>query len=216
MAEHYYSSVGILSMGVFSKNIKNFIYTFRSVTADDLYGPGTSGFTLFQPLNGEEANLYGVELVYQRQLDFLPGFARNISLDFNYTFLNSVTEGIRDVNGVDREDLNLPDTPPHIFNASLGYENKTFTARLSANYSAGYLKEVGGRDFEDIFYDQQLLIDLNASYQINKNLSVYGGLNNLTNQPLRLYQGIHPRTAQTGFYDRRLMFGLKYDVFKSK
>lgn len=215
MAEHYYSSVGILSLGVFSKNIKNFMYTFRSVTTDDQYGPGTSGFTLFQPLNGEEAALYGVELNYQRQLDFLPGFARHLSFDFNYTFLNSVTEGIRDVQGIDRVDLNLPDTPPHLFNASLGYEVKDFTARLSANFSGAYLKEVGGRSLEDIFYDRQLLLDFNASFNIHKNLSLYAGVNNLTNQPLRLYQGIHRRTSRIGFYDRRFTVGLKYDIFKA-
>ncbi len=216
MGEHYFKSVGIVSLGIFNKNIKNFIYTFRSEALDDSFGEGTTGFALFQPLNGEEASLFGVEISLQRHLDFLPGFAGNLTLDINYTYLNSTTEGVRDINGVDREDLNLPDTPPHLFNASLGYESKNFTARLSANFSDAYLNEVGGRSFEDIFYGRQFLLDLSAGYDINNNLSLYFGLNNITDQPLRLYQGIFERTAKAEFYERRLTFGIKYDVFKKK
>lgn len=216
IAEHYFKSVGMLSAGIFSKNIKNFVYTFRSTTMDEEFGPGTTGFNLLQPLNGEEASLYGLELSFQQKLDFLPGFAKYFTIDTNYTYLRAKTEGIRDVNGVERDDLDLSDTPPHLFNASLGYEGLKFTARLSANFSDGYIIDVGGRAFEDIYYDHQFFLDFSAGYILNENLRLYAGLNNITNQPLRLYQGTPERTAQLEFYDRRLIFGLKYDVFEKR
>ncbi|MFW2377667.1 MAG: TonB-dependent receptor domain-containing protein, partial [Cellulophaga baltica] len=83
MAEHYFESVGLLSGGLFYKNINNFIYTFVGETTDDTYGAGTAGYDIFQPLNGEGASIFGAEFAFQRQLDFLPGFARNFSMYLN-------------------------------------------------------------------------------------------------------------------------------------
>ena len=37
--------------------------------------------------------------------------------------------------------------------------------------------------------------------------------NNLTNQPLRYYQGIQSRTMQVEYYNARFNFGLKFDLF---
>ena len=101
-----------------------------------------------------------------------------------------------------------------MFNGSLAYADKKFSARLSANFSDSYIDEIGGNEFEDRYYDTQLFIDFNASYQVNKNLSIYTTVNNLNNQPLRYFQGVKERTMQAEFYGQRLTFGLKYDLFK--
>lgn len=214
MAEHYFQSVGLISGGVFYKNIDDFIYTFIYEAPDDSLGVGTEGYDVFQPLNGDSATIFGLEFAFQRQLDFLPGFARNFSLYLNYTYLSSAADGIRNEDGDERDDLDLPNTAPNMFNGSLGYADKKFSARLSANFSDSYIDEIGGNDFEDRYYDTQLFLDLNASFQINKNLSVYADLNNITNQPLRYFQGVKERTQQIEFYGQRFTLGLKYDLFK--
>ncbi|MEP5832082.1 MAG: TonB-dependent receptor, partial [Maribacter dokdonensis] len=115
--------------------------------------------------------------------------------------------------GYEREDIDLPNTAPNMFNASLAYANKRFSSRLSANFSDSYIDEIGGNDFEDRYYDTQLFVDFNASYQINTNLSLYTSINNITNQPLRYFQGVKDRTMQAEFYGQRITFGLKYDLF---
>lgn len=214
MAEHYFQSVGLISGGLFYKDIENFIYTFQGEATDDSLGAGTTGFEIFQPLNGDGASVFGVELAFQRQLDFLPGFARNFSLYLNYTYLSSSADGIRNEDGDERTDLDLPNTAPNMFNGSLAYADKRFSARISANFSDSYIDEIGGNAFEDRYYDTQLFIDFNASFQINKNLSIYTTVNNLNNQPLRYFQGVKERTMQAEFYGQRLTFGLKYDLFK--
>ncbi|WP_299321767.1 TonB-dependent receptor [uncultured Maribacter sp.] len=214
MAEHYFQSVGLISGGVFYKNIDEFIYTFIYEAPDDSLGAGTEGYDVFQPLNGDSATIFGLELAFQRQLDFLPGFARNFSLYLNYTYLSSSADGIRNEDGDERDDLDLPNTAPNMFNASLGYADKKFSTRLSANFSDSYIDEIGGNDFEDRYYDTQLFLDFNATFQINKNLSVYTDLKNITNQPLRYFQGVKERTQQVEFYGQRFTLGLKYDLFK--
>jgi len=214
MAEHYFRSVGIVSGGLFYKNIDNFIYTFQGETTDDFYGAGTTGFEIFQPLNGDGATVFGMEFAFQRQLDFLPGFARNFSVYLNYTYLTSTAEGIRNEDGEERTDLGLPNTAPNMFNGSLAYADKKFSARLSLNFSDSYIDEIGGSAFDDRYYDTQLFLDFNTSYQFNKNLSLYASVNNITDQPLRYFQGSKDRTMQAEFYGQRITFGLKYDLFK--
>ena len=206
MAEYYFQSVGILSGGMFYKNINDFIYVF--VSEDD-----ATGYDLYQPLNGDSATIFGAEVSFQRQLDFLPGFAKNFGIYLNYTYLNSNAKGIRNEDGDLRGDLELPGSSPNMFNGSLSYSTKKFSTRLSANFSDSYLDELGGNDFEDRFYDQQFFLDFNVSYSINKNLRVYADLNNITNQSLRYFQGTKDRTMQMEYYSRRLTFGLKYDLF---
>lgn len=207
MAEYYFNSVGILSGGVFYKDIEDFVYTY--ISEDD-----ATGYDLFQPLNGDEANVYGAEVSFQRQLNFLPGFAKNFGIYLNYTYLHSEANGIRNEDGDLREDeLSLPGSSPNMFNGSLSYSDKRFSARLSANFSDAYLDELGGNAFEDRYYDEQFFLDFNMSYSINKNLRIFADLNNITNQPLRYYQGVANRTMQMEYYSQRLTFGLKYDLY---
>lgn len=216
MAEHYFQTVGLISGGVFYKRLNDFVYTFISQAGPDEFGPDTEGFDVFQPLNGDDASIFGAELAFQRQLDFLPGFLQNFSLYLNYTYLTSNANGIRNEDGDERDDLGLPNTAPNMFNGSLGYADNRLTARLSLNFSDAYIDEIGGNDFEDRYYDQQLFLDFNATYAINKNLRIYADLNNILNQPLRYYQSVSRRTQQVEFYSLRFTFGLKYDLFRKQ
>lgn len=211
MAEYYTNNVGLLSGGIFYKNIDNFIYTQQ---LNDYVDPvtGTTFDNYFQPRNGGTASLFGFELAVQRQLDFLPGMLKNFNVYFNYTFTNSTAEGIRNEDGELREDIALPGTAEHMLNASLSFETKKFNARLALNYASDYIDELGGDAFFDRYYDQQLFVDANASYQITKSLRVFAEANNLTNQPLRYFQGTADQTMQAEYYGPRFQGGLKLDL----
>lgn len=207
MAEHYFKNVGIISGGVFHKNVEDFIYTFQFTD------PGT-GFDAFQPQNGDDATITGAEVSFQRQLDFLPGFFKNFNIMANYTYLTSDANGIRNGDGEERTDVDLPGTAPNMFNGSVAYNGKKLNVRVSANFSDAYVDEVGGNRWEDRYYDEQFLLDFNASYAFSDVLRVYLDVNNITDQPLRYFQGIKSRTMQAEYYGRRITFGLKYDLFK--
>lgn len=223
MAEYYFRSVGILSGGVFYKNIQDFIYVYRDQQyttqkfAADYSGltnpiPDGSNWTYIQSRNGDNVNVYGFEVALQRQLDFLPGVLKGLGVYLNYTYTKSSTDGIYNGDGEKRSGTALPGTAPHMFNASLSYENPRFTVRLSGNYTAAYLDELGGDDFEDRYYDKQFFLDANASFRITRQLRIFAEANNLTNQPLRYYQGISSRLSQMEYYRPRYNFGLKFDL----
>lgn len=226
MVEKYYKSVGLLSGGVFYKTLNDFIFTYRDnqytnakFAADFPNQPNPipaenpGNWTLTQQRNGESVNVFGFELGLQRQLDFLPGkFFKGLGVYLNYTYTQSEAKGITNSDGDERTNVSLPGTAPHMFNSSLSWENKKFSARISLNYTADYLDELGGSTFDDRYYDKQLFLDANASYKITDKLRVFAEANNLTNQPLRYYQGISSRTMQMEYYQARFNVGMKFDL----
>lgn len=208
MAEHYFGNIGIFSAGVFYKDINNFIVnqTFNDFTFED-----TEWAVFTQPINGGNATLVGMEFAFQRQLGFIHSSLNGVGVYLNYTFTDSE---VTDFNfeGRENDDLALPGSPQHTLNASLSYDTKRFTSRLSLNYASDFIEEVGSELFTDVYYDQVTYLDANFSYSINNNFVVYTNINNITNQPLRFFQGVSSRTFQQEFYNVRFDVGIKYDL----
>lgn len=222
MYEYYFKSVGLISVGGFYKKINNFIYGYKDLDYTyaefaaqypNLTNPidptdTATHWTYSQARNGESVNVYGFEVSLQRQLDFLPGFLSHFGLYANYTYTHSKAVGI---DGRDGENLMLPGTAPNMFNVSLSWENPKFMARLSLNHTGSYLDAVGGDYFDDSYYDKQTFLDANVSYAIKPWMRLFVDATNLTNQPLRYYQGISSRTMQMEYYKPRFTAGLKFD-----
>lgn len=223
MAEHYFKSVGLITAGAFYKNLNNFIYTYsnnqytsagfaQDFPAQENPIPAGENWTFIQARNGDHVNVYGFEFAFQRQLDFLPGkFLKGFGIYANYTYTKSKAKGIADEDGTERLNVSLPGTAPHMLNGSLFWENKKFSARVSANFTSSYLDELGAADFNDSYYDKQFFLDLNASYKIQKYIRIFAEANNITNQPLRYYQGTSALTKQLEYYQARYNLGLKFD-----
>ena len=223
LGEYYSKSVGIVSGGFFYKRLDNFIFNYLDIdyTAEK-FAADFPGFTnpigagevweYLRPMNGRSVDMFGFEVALQRKLDFLPGrFLRNFGVMLNYTFTHSVTRGIYNEDGEERTNVSLPGTAPHMVNASLSWENSRLSVRVSLNYTAGYLDEVASEAFGDRYYDGQLFLDANASYRFGKYVRVFFEANNLTNQPLRYYQGIRSRMAQLEYYKGTFNLGIKID-----
>ena len=208
MAENYFETIGLISFGYFYKNVDGFIYVQATENAD--------GFDIYQPQNGGTGTINGIETSFQRQLDFLPGALKGLGIYLNYTYTNSSASGVANEDGDLREDLGLPGTAKNLFNGSLSFETKKLIVRASLNYSGDYVDEVGGDAFSDRYYDKQLFLDVNASYAFTKNWRFFVEGNNLTNQPLRYYQGTKDRTMQMEYYNARFNAGVKFDLFNNK
>ncbi|MNQ26773.1 Colicin I receptor precursor [compost metagenome] len=223
MAENYFKSVGLISGGVFYKKLHDFIYNYSDsqYTSDKFAAdfpeqenpiPAGENWTFVQPKNGEEVDVYGFEVAFQRQLDFFESkFLKGFGIYLNYTYTQSEAKGIADEDGNERKDVSLPGTAPHMFNGSLSWENKRFSARVSTNYTSDYLDELGSESYNDSYYDEQLFLDANAAFKITPNIRIFAEANNLTNQPLRYYQGVASHSKQVEYYQARYNFGLKFD-----
>ena len=210
MFEHYFPSIGIVSGGAFYKSIQDFIVT---QAFEDYEFEGMVWGDFAQPINGGNATLFGAEVAFQRQLDFLPGFLKNFGLYLNYTFTSSE---VTDFNFEGREDetIQLPGSPQNTLNASLAYDAEKFSARLSYNFASDFIDEVGSEVFGDRYYDKVNYLDFNMNVAINENWRIYLNANNLLNQPLRYFQGVSDRTMQSEFYNARFDLGVKFDFNK--
>ncbi len=223
MAENYFKSVGLVSAGAFYKNLNDFIYKYSSKTYSNgsfsIDFPNQTNpipvgeeWSFVQSRNGDKVAVYGLEVAFQRQFDFFESkFLRGFGVYVNYTFTQSKAKGIADEDGNERTDVSLPGTTPHMFNGSLFWENKRFSARVSTNFTSDYLDGLGADRYQDSYYDKQFFVDANASYKITTNLRLFAEANNLTNQPLRYYQGSKAHTQQVEYYQGRYNFGLKLD-----
>lgn len=204
MYENYFQNIGIVSGGLFYKDLDNFIYAQVQEGFNDPQFGNDLEFTTFQ--NGGTAEIYGLELSLQRQI------WKGLGIYLNYTYTQSSTTGIQ---GREADDLALPGTAENMFNASLSYETDKLVLRASLNYASDYIDELGGEAFEDRFYDKQTFLDVNGSYAFKPNWRFFFEVNNLTNQPLRYYQGISARTMQAEYYNVRFNAGLKFDLFNN-
>jgi TonB-dependent receptor len=205
--EQYYKSIGILSLALFSKQIDNFIYVHKEHEFADSF-TGNQYDEFCQPRNGTTAQLAGVEIAYQHQFGFLPGFLSNFGVYANYTFIHSRANSPALV-----KSISLPGTAPHTLNLNLTYETTAVIAGLSLNYTSPYLDpdEVDLTPGLERYYDKVTYLDFNASYKIAHNLRIYFEAQNLLNQPLRYYAGVVERTYQQEYYSFRLNAGIKYN-----
>jgi TonB-dependent receptor len=211
--ERYFESVGLISVGLFHKEITDFIFNFTEFGATD---PVTNRVfsEISRPRNGAEAKLTGAEFAVQRQLDFLPGALRYFGIYANYTYNSSSVEGL-DIEGRELEDLPLLGTAEHSANVSVSYDAPRLTFRVALNYQSESLDAGEGGYNEDAFFDRwadrRTDIDANASYLVTPRARLFVEANNLNNRPLRFYQGERGRLMQDEYYGRRIQAGFKLD-----
>ena len=210
LAEHYFSNVGIISGGVFYKQLQDFIYT-RRFRANSFNGVDFGReLELFQFQNGESATLLGAEINYQQNLSFLPGALSGLGLYFNYTFTTSSAE-LENRDGEGMETITLPGQAPHVLNASLAYQYRGFNARISYNYHAAYRDELGGDASEDVFIDARGQLDFNTYYTFWDNrISVFAEFTNLNDAPFQQSVGEPGNYIQREFYSWWSRFGVKF------
>ena len=207
-AEYYWKSIGLVSAGIFYKRIEGFIVD--EVAYNKEY-QGTVWTKFTQPKNGGNANLFGVEMAWQRDFSFITPVMKCLGLYATYTYTHS---RITDFNFEGRENekgLSLPGSPEHTANLSLYFDKCGFSARASFNYASAFIDEMGASSFYDRYYDAVKYLDLNVSYTFGRKtkITVYADCNNLLNQPLRYYQGSKDYTMQQEYYGVKLNGGVK-------
>lgn len=192
MLEYYPGDIGVLSAGIFHKRIDNFI-----VEANVAGSGAFEGFEeAFQPINGEEATLTGLEL------SWVKSFNNGLLFSANGTFSNSDAVTILDG---ERFETNLPNQSDTVGNVAVGYETDSLSLRLSMTYKSDNLEEIddGMLRIED---DHQQ-IDFVAKYYINNDMQLYFNGINLGDEPLYHYFDERNRNAQFEEYGRTFEVG---------
>ncbi len=216
--DHYFKSIGMVSLGLFYKDMKNVnIETLGYYTGEELGLTGNEEmFEVTQNMNAYDARVYGVEAAYQRDFGFIAPSLRCLGFYGNYTYTHTTTRNYNPRLGIDNgDDIRMAGSPEHTANASLYFEKGGVNIRLSYNFASSFIDQMntGSREL-DRYYDKVSYLDLNASYTWGKQtkFTVFAEANNLLNQPLRYYQGTKDRTMQTEYYGVKVNAGFKINL----
>ncbi|MBB1478551.1 TonB-dependent receptor [Pseudoalteromonas sp. SG41-2] len=179
--EYYPGSIGVLSAGVFYKDIDNFIIQQEVQDNGDW-----DGFDeVVQMVNGGKASLTGIELNWNKT--FKSGFV----LGANGTFIDA--------------DEKLPNQADTVANIIVGFENHAISTRLSASYKSESFQ------FDDadmaVYEDSHMQLDFSSKYYLNDNMNVYFNATNLTDEPMYLYHGEKRYNYQYESYGRTFELG---------
>lgn len=200
--EYYLPANGLLSIGFFEKELHNYIATrtFRGAL------PGFGGLIFnqssYQNLQGAHAR--GVEAAAVFKFAGLPDFLNGFGVDANASYVDSSVQ-LRDGEGR----VALPGTFKYTANGALFYEAHRLQLRTALQYESAVLFGIGGSRALDVFQDKRLTVDFSGSYALSRRVSFYFNAKNLSNAPLRFYEGSTERPIQREYYDVTLEGGVK-------
>ncbi|MES2318366.1 MAG: TonB-dependent receptor [Pseudomonadota bacterium] len=192
--EWYHAKNAFVGLGLFQKNIDTYIQTLRAnVPFKDTGFPmsllpsnftGEEEFQVTQPINTDGGKLSGFELNIQQPFTFLPGRGKNFGTLLNYTYVKSKIEYVVSATSAASITDDLLNLSPKSMNATLYYDDGTFSARVSASKRAGFVTRVPGQNNNDVEgKNGSTNVDLSFTYKINKNFELTLEGVNLTNQP---------------------------------
>jgi TonB-dependent receptor len=199
----YKGKFGLLSFGVFYKEIANIFYPWQTRLFDDetaaQFGfPERRGYTLNSYINSESSTVQGFEVDLQTNLRFLPGLFKGFVINVNYARLYSDTETffltsetkllpgfpprIETIYTNNSRRVPLPNQAPHVLNMSLGYDLKGFSARISGSFQGNKSESYSANKDFDRFTKSFWRWDASIKQKFGEGWSVFVNMNNISNQ----------------------------------
>ena len=207
--QYYIRPAGVVSVGYFRKDIKDYILTTNAgvvgIGPDNGFGGSYEGFSLLSSTNAGKAEVSGWELEYRQQLTFLPAFLRGFAVSANFTLLE--TSG--DFGGTaTRSDKEVAGFIPRTGNASLSYSRGRFNWSLLYNYTGNYLNTFSTTPQRNIYRAERELVNAGVSYSWRPNVSFFLDVTNLFNEPQRTYIGYEDRLQRIIHVGQAVTFGI--------
>jgi TonB-dependent receptor len=216
-AEYYFEPAGVVSAGVFLKELKNFIYTQGGILvpagADNGFGGDYAGYTLTTQRNGGSAKIKGLELSYSQQFTFLPGFWSGLSAFANMTRMQAEGNyGNGNALGTGPAALTPPAKiagfNPFIANLGISYIKGRASVRFQYNMRDRYLVTYNVNESRQVYLTARNTLDIKTVYHFSRRFDVYLDVVNALNEPDRQaeFNGGRPQTI--GYMTRQILCGI--------
>ncbi len=193
----------VASAGIFYKDIEDFF------VSTDIAGqsPWEDFDEVSTVINGDSAELYGLELSYVQQFGFLPAPWDGLLLIANYTYVDSEAEVPFRTSSIP-----LPRQSDNIVNLALGYDGGGLTMRLAANYRGKYFDEIEDPEdpTQDRYVEDEVRVDFTSEYQITENWNAIFNVSNITDEVFYAYLGDPDFSNQYDEFGRTYEFGLRF------
>lgn len=224
--EWYFAKEAILSLALFYKDIKSFPIssertgTYASTglplsllapTSPAEANPEAQDWTISTLDNGPGAKIKGSEIGFQTPFTLLAPTTpviRNMGIIGNFTYVDS---DVKYTFGDEVISERLLGLSKYSYNATLYYENETFSARVSAAYRDDYLTGTSGTG--NIFegYGASFNVDMSGSYKLNEHFDVSFEALNLTDEYQDRWTDVDTKRRYEWDHTGRIFkLGLKY------
>jgi TonB-dependent receptor len=185
-AEYYFEPAGLVSAGVFLKEITDFIYTdssqFIAAGDDNGFEGEYVGYNLRTSANGGFGRVRGLELAYQQQFTFLPGFWKSFGVFANYTRLE--TKGNFGTNTVSTT-RQIPGFTPETGNLGISYIRGGMSLRIQFNHKGETLSSFNVNPAARVYLKARSVVDIKTVFPIWRNYSFYLDVNNVFDEAER-------------------------------
>jgi TonB-dependent receptor len=209
--EFYPNESSIFAVSAFNRWVDQVLYATTAPVGSAAFNSNNidrSNYQLTSSFNGEDGQLFGVELNYLQQFDFLPGWASGFGFQGNVTFLDG------DFDTRERAGIPFPGTSDTVVNASVFYEKYGFSGRVSYQYRSDWLDTLGGLGTGGLGdeirkgYDN---LDVTLRYALTDNLTLFADFANLTDAEYIVFQGIESRPTEVEQIGARYLAGLRFN-----
>lgn len=205
MVEYALAPVGLLSAGVFRKDVAGFILTQRDFVGggrDNGFDGQFEGYDLITKRNLNHAIIKGYEVSYEQQLRMLPKPFNTLGLYANYTDVR--TEGTYD-EGAGA----LAGFVPKTYNGGLTYSLWRLQLRVNFNHTSGYLRAYNAAPASAAWLTSVERVGFNLQYRINGWLTATANLENAFNQAPDEYSLNTNRITVSEIFGSRLTLGVR-------
>ena len=205
--EYYFANNGAVTAGLFYKSVKD--YTYSQFSTEEGVFNGVPYTELRTPVNGDKAEIAGIELGYSQVFSMLPSPFDGLLTQLNYTY--TYARGtVLDDDGVARR-IDLPNASKNTFNVVLGYEKGPLSLRAAGTFRDKYLDEVGDAADTDRIVNQHFQLDLSAKYKLTENIRIFADWVNVNNAKYYAFQNFAgaERLLQYEEYGSTVKFGAR-------
>ena len=110
---------------------------------------------------------------------------------------------------------NLPGLSENVATLTVFWEYEGFETRLSSRYRDAFVSQQVAVNDQVVNFDDELVIDYQASYEINDNWSVLFQVNNLTDEPTKSYFASEEQTGTIQYFGTQYYLGMTYQLWKT-
>ena len=179
--EWYFNDESSVAATVYYKDLDTFIA--RAADAEQIVYNGTT-YNVSRPINGEGGYIRGYEVLYQQAFSFLPEPFNGLGVYANYAFTESNVEQFVPLYSTKSALTGLSE---HVGNLTLWYYKDGFEARTSYSYRSEFQRDINAVQGEEGINDSEGYVDLSLSYEMDDHYKFYFQVQNLTNEPYRVY-----------------------------
>lgn len=159
--------------------------------------------------NAAGGYIRGAEIAYTQIYSMLPGYFSGLGMSASYSYTESEitrTTG----NGV--YSSRLPGLSENVATVTLFWDYEGLETRISGRYRDAFVSKQVAVNDQTVNFDDELVIDYQASYEINENLSVLFQINNVTDEPTRSYFLNEAQTGTIQFFGTQYFLGMTYSL----